>query len=730
MKKPLLLLLLLLVGIYQVQATFVPTPGAKYNIVQHASKRVIGADGTQPCVQDINNRPNQSFEFVAVSGLTDTYYLVNEDGNYLNKLSTNAWTTVFEAAPNGQNSEWVVVGEQDTFRLQLTVNSKYMASDETGTGSALYCDKAVDNERGTFTVQEAVVVYEIFDLSIRNVRVQIEKDHKPYPITITCSGFWDPVKVLTPEGYTVSKSVFTPEEFLENEGKMGMDISSSAQVGDTSTIYFYIGEYGVDEIIFDSLQVATVEKQPRHFIKNNGNPLLVIGNHAESGTPALTTNEGKPSQQFILRPVNPGLVDSLYYIIQDEGYRYMRKVPSSGWSVDFGTASQEAIWKISPISENSDTVGLINTVTKKYLGADGLGAESRLYDDKAWVENPKTAPYTQWVIKEASQEAIPEVYEQPIGLGFNLEIESNYQSYPFRFKTSGIKETIHIVPTTGFTVDKSSFTPEEVKALEGKVTVRISTKLESGMDGNLYVSKGATAGETMLDTVNLLSVSVHPRFQILNGASETLVLGSHPDDSNPALTINKDTITQLFIVCKADVQLPDSLSSLTDSLYFIVQDGDYRMLAKDAANYWGTLWGVPSNEALWFLHPQDGGIYNIVNFVSGNSLGCDAISELGGDYLYCDKIFTPAPTAKPFCEWKLVSHALGMPAVSSSNLVITNNAGQLTLHGTKTGERVLVYNLSGRCVRQLTAASSETALNLTPGFYLVKVNNTVLKVVL
>src|SRR5574344_180132 len=158
MKKPLLLLLLLLVGIYQVQATFVPTPGAKYNIVQHASKRVIGADGTQPCVQDINNRPNQSFEFVAVSGLTDTYYLVNEDGNYLNKLSTNAWTTVFEAAPNGQNSEWVVVGEQDTFRLQLTVNSKYMASDETGTGSALYCDKAVDNERGTFTVQEAVVV--------------------------------------------------------------------------------------------------------------------------------------------------------------------------------------------------------------------------------------------------------------------------------------------------------------------------------------------------------------------------------------------------------------------------------------------------------------------------------------------------------------------------------------------------------------------------------------------
>ena len=56
--KRTVLLLLLLAGVYQVQATFVPTPGAKYNIIQHASNRVIGADGTQPCVQDINNRPN------------------------------------------------------------------------------------------------------------------------------------------------------------------------------------------------------------------------------------------------------------------------------------------------------------------------------------------------------------------------------------------------------------------------------------------------------------------------------------------------------------------------------------------------------------------------------------------------------------------------------------------------------------------------------------------------
>lgn len=707
-----------------------PTPGAKYNIVQHASQRVIGADGTQPCVQDINNRPSQAFEFVAVSGLTDTYYLVNEDGNYLNKLSTNAWTTVFEAAPNGQSSEWVVVGEQDTFRLQLTVNSLYMASDNTGTGSALYCDKAADNEKGTFTVQEATVVYEFFEVSTKGVRIQVEKDHKPYPVTLTCTGFWDPVNVLVPAGYSVNKNSFTPDDFLENEGKMTLEVSSTAAVGDTSTIYFYIGEYGVDEIVFDSLQVATVDKQARYIIKNLGNELMVIGSHSTAVAPALTINEGKPSQQFILRPAHPGIVDSLYYIIQDVDYRFMRKVPSSGWSVDFGTPSLEAIWKIAPKAEGSDTVGLINTVTTKYLGADGLGEDNRLYDDKGWVESPNTKPYTQWVIKDAATEIVPEVYEQPIGLDVELAIERNYQSYPFTFKTSGIKETIHFETTAGFDVNRVSISPEDVKALDGKVTVRITTKLEAGMDGNLYVSKGSTPGQTRIDTVNLVAVNQYPRFQIKNTANESLVLGNHATDFNPALTVDKDTITQLFIVRKAKPVLPDSLSALTDSLYYIVQDGDYRMLAKTTANYWGTLWGVPTNEALWFIHPQEGGTYNIVNFVSGKSLGCDAISELGGDYLYIDKVFTPAPTAAPYCEWKIESFVLGMKSIREGALKLTNNAGRLTLHGTQPGERVQVYNLAGRSVLQVTATGAETPLSLTPGFYLVKVNQTVIKVVL
>jgi hypothetical protein len=249
------------------------------------------------------------------------------------------------------------------------------------------------------------------------------------------------------------------------------------------------------------------------------------------------------------------------------------------------------------------------------------------------------------------------------------------------------------------------------------------------MDGNLYISKGATAGETRIDTIKLVSVNQYPRFQIKNTANESLTLGSHATDFQPALTIDKDTITQLFIVRKAKPVLPDSLSMLTDSLYYIVQDGDYRMLAKNTANYWGTLWGVPTNEALWFLHPQDGGTYDIVNFVTGKSLGADAVSELGGDYLYCDKVFTPAPTAAPFCEWKLESFTLGLKPVREGTLKLVNNAGQLTLHGTQTGDRIQVYNLAGRCVQQTTATGSETPISLSTGFYLVKVNQTVIKVV-
>lgn|GEM_PF-2458462 len=724
MKKP-LLLFLLLVAVISAQATFVPTPGTLYNIKQYASGRVIGADGTQPCVQDVNNRPNQAFQFVAVTGLTDTYYLINEDGNYLNKLEddSNYWTAIFESAPNGLYSEWVIVGEQDTFRLMLTQNSLYLASDNTGEGSALYVDKAADNERGKFTVAEATVVSEIFDLSEKNVRIQVEKDYQAYPITITCSGFWDDIYVTVPAGYAVSKTVFSPTEFLENGGAMPLYITSSATAGDTSTIYFAIGT-GEDEIIFDSLLVGTVEKQARYFIQNNATDVMVIGQHTTEAAPALTVNVGDTLQQFILRSVNEGVNDSLFYIIQDSSYRFMRKVPSSGWNVDFGPSSEEAYWKLVP---TDGVYGLINYVSASYLGADALTADSRLYDDKAWVDVATTKPYTQWLIINVDSTKVPEIFDLP-GAGFVTEIEKDYRSYSIDVSTSGIKKTIFATTTDGFSVDKSSYTTTEVAALNGVIPFTINATAAAGTTGYLYFSQGTAAGETMIDTLALKSVDKYKRYAILH-TSSNMVISQYPTEDIPALKTDSSIASQRYIIRLANPVLPDSLASLMDSLYFIQQDSSYRMMAKDESTAWGTVFGTPSDEAMWIIRPQGDGTCAIYNYVTGNALGTDGILE--NEKLWDDKTFTAAPTAAPYCEWSIIESEIGdgVKKVETSSLIATVSGKQVTLYGTKVGDQVTVYNLYGQRINQVKATSNQTALSLNSGFYLIKVNTETLKVV-
>jgi len=131
------------------QAAFVPTAGVLYNIVQTSSNLGVGAASTQPVVQTLATA--QAFEFIPVSGKTDTYYLKNMDGNYLNKSTANNWTTVYQVTVNGTNSEWVVSGtDSSSIRLMLTANIGYLASDQTTTGSALYCDKTSTNANGLF----------------------------------------------------------------------------------------------------------------------------------------------------------------------------------------------------------------------------------------------------------------------------------------------------------------------------------------------------------------------------------------------------------------------------------------------------------------------------------------------------------------------------------------------------------------------------------------------------
>ena len=159
--KKLFSIIALLMGMTTAFAqNFVPTAGEYYNIKQASSNLVVGPtlsggfSTTQPAVITLTNQRSQAFQFVPVEGKPDTYYLLNNEGMYLNMLSGvtwNTWTTIFEIAPNELYSEWVISGtDADNIRLMLNQNSKYLASDGITSGSSLYCDKGIDNANGLF----------------------------------------------------------------------------------------------------------------------------------------------------------------------------------------------------------------------------------------------------------------------------------------------------------------------------------------------------------------------------------------------------------------------------------------------------------------------------------------------------------------------------------------------------------------------------------------------------
>ncbi len=151
---------------FQLQAANVmPTAGVFYNIVQTPSNLVFGVVNTsQPCVQTAANKLTQAFEFIPVAGKTDTYYIKTFLGMYLNKSTSNAWSTIYQSTINDLSSEWVITDDASSttaFRLILNFNSKYLATDAVTENSYFYCDKTADNVRGLFTLVPATIPTEL-----------------------------------------------------------------------------------------------------------------------------------------------------------------------------------------------------------------------------------------------------------------------------------------------------------------------------------------------------------------------------------------------------------------------------------------------------------------------------------------------------------------------------------------------------------------------------------------
>ena len=715
--KKLLLLLFLLASAY-AQSAFVPDPTTVFNIKQTSSGLIIGGSTTSPFMQTPNQKTNQAFRFVPVSGKADTYYLLNENGDYFNKqtaVSWDSWSVAYEKVINGLNSEWVIVGDATGFRLQLNANGMYMATDNITVGSGIYCDKAADNANGLFTLEPAVVTYESFEVAEKALMPQIERSYQSYPVNITTAGVSDIIFITPTAGFTVDKSQITPADVQAGLGKIKLRISTTAAVGTVGKIFFAVGSVAEDNR-FDTLTVTSIAKRQRNYIINASDTTKVIGTLSTSDAPALRINTGDITQKFLLRHVHEGVNDSLFYLLQDGDYKPISKDVTSNWQVIFDSSPAEATWKVVT-QANGITSSITNMVTGKALGCDGLDVDSRVYDDKTFTASPTAGPYCEWKIVNADLAVVPELFS----LSDNnqvLSVEKSFQSYPIVVTTSGIKQNINITASTGFTVDKQVITPAQAIASLGIVKVRVSTTAVVGTPGTIifFTDKGG------LDTVKVTSIAVEARYYIQNNAVVGMVVGNHSTANAPALTTKIDTITQKFIVRPLN-------PTLTDSLYYIIQDGDYQMMKKSPSNAWDVIFGGPSAEAVWKIDSKAGRPYMIViNNVTGKALGVDNL--LVNDRLWDDKTFVESPTAKPYCEWSLITIPSSVKKVETSNLIATVSGQQINVYGTKEGDQVRVYNVVGKMVQHFTAQSNISSVNVKgSGLYLIQVNATTLKVI-
>jgi hypothetical protein len=414
--KKLFTSLCLLLAITSVYAqNFVPDPAKQYNIVQTPSNLVVGAilsggvSTTTPALVKLANLKSQAFSFVPVSGKTDTYYLLNAEGNYLNKATSalawpgDSWDTSFSPTA-GDLSEWVISGTDSTaIRLMCNFFSKYLASDGVVDGSGLYCDKAVDNANGLYQLKVATIDLTPTFLLSESLVLQVES-LQPYPIWFTAQNQKYDIVATPSTGFAVNKSTFTPKDFADGGGKASLEVNATtAAVGDAGMVIFSYTLAGVKHYI-DTAKIVFVTDYPRFFIMNKDTSLVIGSDSIPDPYPLLVPKvEADASQNFIFRPVNPEVTDSLYYIIQDGSYQMIRKDAASNYNTQYGFSSDEAKWKITPLADGSNKIQnfVINSTPANAafcLGTDGITYLSRLYDNKTFsaATMPATAPHCEW----------------------------------------------------------------------------------------------------------------------------------------------------------------------------------------------------------------------------------------------------------------------------------------------------------------------------------------------
>lgn len=321
--------------------------------------------------------------------------------------------------------------------------------------------------------------------------LEIEKDLKPYPLTVTAaSTVYDEVVATASAGYSVVKSSYTPADFSSSSNVIKVEINSTAAVGDTGKVVFSYIRGGISYKL-DSVRVTPVPTYTRYYITQKASGYCIGNLTTDKRYPALTAKVKANSQKFMFRRVNPKVVpnDSIYYLVQDGDYRLIRKVTSSNWDTEYGASANEAKWTLK--RQPNGVYSFLNSVTGKYLGTDAVTVEGRLYDDKAFVSNPTAKPYSEWIIDDVNALDVDKA---------SLTFNNVNLTRTFTVLGSAVTADVNLVAPSGIQLSKTTITAVELQGGSGVQVTATFANLATITNGIITIT--STGQTTKNITIN------------------------------------------------------------------------------------------------------------------------------------------------------------------------------------------------------------------------------------
>jgi len=475
---------------------------------------------------------------------------------------------------------------------------------------------------------------------------------------------------------------------------------------------------------------------------NKAAGLVISSNTTIPTVPSLATlNIEDGLQYFFFRPVHHGVTDSLYYMIQDGNYRMIRKVETSDYDVEFGFSGNESMWKITPQSNGARSI--TNFVTGKSLGTDGLTIDSRLYDDKTFTANPTSGPYCEWTFLSSATALDPAI---SLLSGVSLSNGVLKQNFSSDITTYDVlvpadSSTVKITGSTVSTVSTIATNPVELVAGGGPAVLTVlSGDGLSTTDYNfnfvqMTFDKWAAGGETgaSKSTPNQWGWKC-PNAVWASANSTTAGTVRYIDNPVGYKHNGVDGWTGRVLYTRWDGNVTTSANY---SYPVYLESGkSYTFSGKYA---WNSVVPADSTSATFTFGINTAAdnsgtlVASVDSVVSPRDLlnlhdvTMTFTPDLTGIFYLTIK--NSSPLLGAIADLSIGETTTGLQSPLSSSIFATVTNQLVNIHGTLAGDAVKVYTESGQLIKQLTANSDITTIQLNSGVYIIKVNTFALKVI-